>query len=141
VCVISCLVAVHGYLARLDGVDIELLRRSSFGFLEPNVVAMSDSIRISPGLLNCSPSESDLLTLSMSHVTSMLVIRKDKSGQHVNSGTGLRKCYGRVCKIMDSRRTGKNFPIHRSCIVDSYPVGDASHGGRLPTCHLMHLYD
>jgi len=65
VCVISCLVAVHGYLARLDGVDIELLRRSSFGFLEPNVVAMSDSIRISPGLLNCSPSESDLLTLAL----------------------------------------------------------------------------
>jgi len=34
-CVISCLIAVHSYLARLDGVDIELLRRSSFGFLEP----------------------------------------------------------------------------------------------------------
>jgi len=50
-CVISCLVAVHGYLARLHGVSIELLRRSSFGFLEPNVVAMSDSNRISPGLL------------------------------------------------------------------------------------------
>jgi len=50
-CVISCLVAVHGYLARQDGVDIELFRRSSFGFLEPNVVAMSDSNRISPGLL------------------------------------------------------------------------------------------
>jgi len=64
-CVISCLVAVHDYLARLDGVDIELLRRSSFGFLEPNFVAMSDSIRIRPGLLNCSPSESDLLTLAL----------------------------------------------------------------------------
>jgi len=63
--VISCLVAVHGYLARLDGVDIELLGRSSFGVLEPNVVAMSDSIRISPGLLNCSPSESDQLTLAL----------------------------------------------------------------------------
>jgi len=34
-CVISCLIAAHGYLARLHGVDIELLRRSSFGFLEP----------------------------------------------------------------------------------------------------------
>jgi len=30
-CVISCLVAVHGYLARLHGLDIELLGRSSFG--------------------------------------------------------------------------------------------------------------
>jgi len=47
-CVISCLIAMHGYLARLDGVDIQLLRRSSFGFLEPN-----------------SPSESDLLTLAL----------------------------------------------------------------------------
>jgi len=63
--VIRCLLAVHGDLARLHGVDIELLRRSSFGFLEPIAVAMPDSIRISPGLLNCSPSESDLLTLAL----------------------------------------------------------------------------
>jgi len=54
---LAAAIEVHGYLARLDGVDIELLRRSSFGFLELIVVAMSDSVRISPGLLNCSPSE------------------------------------------------------------------------------------
>jgi len=92
-CVISCLVAMHGYLARLDGVDIELLRPSSFGFLEPNVVAMSDSIRISPGLLNCSPSESDLLTLAL-NVTNDVVGSYRISSDHFRKTMSSKRVIG-----------------------------------------------